>query len=306
MKLKETRLKFDTSPSWQRRPLPRLILSLVSLASFTACPSNIFDPLPQDTGIIGVSLGKVAVITGDNERVEELLTEFEVPFELFDGFRVGPPEDALLWDEYQDLPSASSLLLDAEALSRYGVLFLNCGTRGMGEPDLQTLEPDTSRLSAEQVAIIRDFVEDGGELYLSDRSYPLLEALYPGALDFYGDDDSLEAALVGAKGALQATLVNAEFREDVGASTVWLEYPLQGWAAIEKTSDEVAPQVLLAGDAPLQLAEGTSLLTSSPLLIRFEAGIGAITFSTFHNQPEVDQTFTDLQIHLLRRLGGAR
>lgn len=303
-------LTFDTPSPSLRRLLPPFIVPLLSLAGLTACPSNIFDPLPEDTGIIGVSLGKVAVITGDNERVEELLTVFEVPFELFDGFRVGPPEDALLWDEYQDLPSASSLLLDAEALSRYGVLFLNCGTRGMGEPDLQTLEPDTSLLSAEQVAIIRDFVEDGGELYLSDRGYPLLEALYPGALDFYGDDTRIDAALVGAKGALQATLVNAEFREDVGASTVWLEYPLQGWAAIEKTSDAVAPEVLLAGDASIQLSEeapeNTSLLTGSPLLIRFEVGNGAITFSTFHNQPEVDQTFTDLQIHLLRRLGGAR
>lgn len=276
-------------------------LGLMGGTLVSGCSNYALDQVDADTGLIGVDLGKVAVVTGDNERIEELLTDFEVPFDLYDGFNVGPPADAPLADAYQNLTPVESLFTDVDRLTRYQILFINCGTRGLGELSLQTLEPDTTLLDPAVVANLRTFVSNGGELYLSDQSYNLVEAIVPDAVNFFGQDTVLGSALVGSPGKLQGRLLDADLQTSIGASTVWLDFPLQHWALVESGEG-----VLVEGDAPLTLSDGSSTtLTHAPLLLRFEVAFGAITFSTWHNPPEVDQTFTDLQIQLLRRIGGA-
>lgn len=274
----------------------------LSLLPFAAgCGNYSLDPVNEDTGIIGVDLGNVAVVTGDNERIEELLTEFEIPYTLFDGFNVGPPADAPLSEEYQELTPVEDLFSDMDRLSRYNILFINCGARGFGELSLETLEPNKTLLDPAIVANLLQFVTNGGELYVSDQTYPLVDALAPEAVNFFGQDTVEGDALAGLPGTLQGRVVDETLASQVGASSVWLDYPLSHWALVES-----GPGVLVEGDAPLALRDGsTAILTGSPLLLRFELEYGHITFSSWHNPPEVDQTYTNLQVQLLRQMGGA-
>ncbi|MFM7204113.1 MAG: hypothetical protein ACKO6N_25305 [Myxococcota bacterium] len=284
----------------RRQRGPSLGVFLLSL-TLSACTSgDLFEPLPEEVGIIGVSLGNVAVVTGDNERIEELLTRFEVPYTLYDGFNVGPPADALLAEAYTDLPPVESLLVPS-TLVNYSVVFINCGARGFGDIDLNTLQPDISLLSAEHVQTLSDFVNRGGELILSDRSFPLVERLAADQLSFYGDDASLTEPLVGAPGTVQAEVVDQALSEDLGRTSLWMEYLLQGWAVVESGSG-----VLLSGDIELQPSPELPVERRQevPLLLRFAVGSGYVTYATFHNAPEIDPALTDLQIHLLRRIGG--
>lgn len=286
---------------WHRR----LLVSLALAAGYLLAPGCGDTPLvevPEDTGMLGVVLDNVAVVTSDNERVEEVLDAFGVAFSLYDGFVYGPPDDAPLSDRYTEtLPPIETLLAVEDALYPFDVVFLDCGARGLGNVDPQTLVPDTSLLTDAVVEHVRTFVEYGGQLYLSDRSFPLLERAWPELAIFQGDDLSISDPLQGAPGTVEALIQDPALSDAAELQTVRITFPYQAWALME-----AAEGVVLRGDVPVFASGGgTTVATLRPLLIRAERGAGAVMFASFHQEHRLEGDWTTLQAHLLRRLGGS-
>lgn len=249
------------------------------------------------TGILDVYLGEIAVVTGDNERIEEVLDEVEAEFTLFDGFSAGPPTDALLADRYAEaLTPVEALFSSDTTLLAYDTLFLNCGVRGAGGVSPSSLEPVTTLLDSGAVRRnLRAFVAAGGVVYVADQSYGLIEAAIPEAFDFRGADAVVGAALQGSEGALTA---RGPLAERLGGA---VEIPVgERWAMVHAVEG-----AWLTATAPLISGDTIRLIDGTPLLAARSFGDGLIVFSGFHNSAEVDQARTQLQIQLLRGMGGA-
>jgi hypothetical protein len=200
----------------------------------------------------------IAVISGDYDHVESLLTGLGLEYTLYRG-TTGQTQ-------------YMSLLQDPDAMAEYDIIFFNCG-----------MDTTWSRGASydEVVANIQDYVRGGGSIYTSDWAYNIFEAAFPGAADFYGDDNTLGAAYWGADGYLTATVVDPTFQSILGSSTAQLNYDLASWAVVESAGNNT--EVLLRGDAPLYLW-GT--VSNSPLAIRFAAGSGIALYTSFHNEQQ--------------------
>ncbi len=268
----------------------------------SSCGDVDLQNIPAEPGYLEADLGYVAVVTGDYDRVEEWLAELEIPFTLYDGFVAGPPEDAELMPRYAEpMPPVTRLLGDPIELARYDTVFLNCGIRGTGVLDPETLDRDTTLLDDPGYAEnLKAFVEGGGALLVSDRSYVLLEAAFPDAIDFLGTDSALEAPLVGAPGTVTAVVEDGTLREAMGVSAVEIHFEDAGWAMVSRASGVwlVADVFEMVGTSDLTIAPHT------PILVHQDIGLGNVTFTSFHNLPRVDQAWTRLQIQILEAMGG--
>ncbi len=282
--------------------IPGLVLLVGLAVQLLGCNNVDLETIPEEPGYLNADLGNVAVVTGDFDRVEELLASFDIPFTLYDGFVAGPPEDAELMTQYaQPMPPVEQLLGDIDELRRYDTLFLNCGIRGTGVIDPGTLEQDTTLLDdPDYAANLREFVENGGALLVTDRSYVLLEAAFPDAIDFQGSDAVPGSALVGAPGTVTAVVEDEALREALGVSAVDVTFENEAWAMVLGASG-----VWLSADVFRMV--GTSDLTivpDTPILVHQVVGLGRITLTSFHNLPRVDQTWTTLQIKMLEAMAG--
>ncbi len=201
---------------------------------------------------------EIAVISGDYDHVESLLTGLGLEFDLYRG-TTGQTE-------------YMSLLQDPSLMSQYDIIFFNCG-----------MDSTWSRNSSyDQIAgNISDYVRAGGSIYTSDWAYNIFEASFPGAADFYGDDTSPGAAYWGADGYLTATVIDPTFQSLLGSSTAQINYDLASWAVVESVGSST--EILLSGTAPLYL---WGSVPSSPLAVRFPAGAGIALYTSFHNEQQ--------------------
>lgn len=127
--------------------------------------------------------GQVAVITGLFDRVNAVLDRALVGYVVHSGLHAPP-----------------ALLRDHDLLMSYDVVFLACGS-----DDLDARDPEVA-------ANLRAFVLQGGSLYVSDLAYNALEAAFPEAVDFVGDDAVKNAAHAswGAPITMQARVLSPE------------------------------------------------------------------------------------------------
>ncbi len=266
------------------------------------CGGVDLEDIRGEPGYLDTDLGKVAVVTGDFDRIEELLSSLEVPFSLYDGFVAGPPADAVLFTRYAEpIPPVEQLLGDPNELGLFDTLFLNCGIRGTGVVDPDTLERPTTLLDDPVYADnLRTFVENGGALFVTDRSYVLLEAAFPELIDFQGDDGVPGNALAGAPGTTSAIVEDDALRQAIGTSTVEVTFENTSWAMASS-----AQGVWLRADVFRIVADSDlTIAPDTPILVHQGAGFGNITFTSFHNLPKVDQAWTELQVRMLDAMGG--
>ena len=202
---------------------------------------------------------EIAVISGDYDHVEGLLTGMGLDYDLYSGTS----------GQTQYL----QLLQDTSKMAEYDIIFFNCGmddswTRGGTYDEVATN--------------VKQYVQSGGSVYTSDWAYNIFEAAFPAAADFYGDDDTLGSAYWGADGYLTASVVDSTFQQLLGSSTAQLNYDLASWAVVESAGSNT--DVLIRGDAPLYLW-GT--VSNSPLAIRAYFGSGVALYTSFHNEQQV-------------------
>jgi hypothetical protein len=199
----------------------------------------------------------IAVLRGSYDVTEEILETLGLSYDLIE----------------QGGTTQLDFLRDEARLASYDIVFLNCG---MDEDWLYT---GTERVTSNLVK----FVEDGHSLYASDWAFLAVEAAFPDAIDFYGDDAFLFDAYGGDDGTLEADVVDPTMQALLGSAVADIHYDLAGWVMAVGT--ESATEVLVRG-SPVSLWEPHPL-EDVPLAVRFEAGAGRVVFTTFHNEPQI-------------------
>ena len=223
--------------------------------------------IPDDQCTLTAPDVTVAVVSGAYDRVEDVLARIGVD-----------PANITMYDGggFFLAPYVSELLEDYQALSRYDIVFLNCG--------LNDREFDNA-LDANQVAVanLRQFVTEGGSVYASDWAYALIERAWPDLVDFVGDDAGIGSSKQGdIASAIAGTIIDVQLIAAMGAAAIELHYPLPAWVPVQSVAQGVT--VYIEGDAPLQ---DNTLLTDVPHTVGFSAGAGRVIYSSFHQEPGI-------------------
>lgn len=230
---------------------------------------------------------RLAVVTGRYDRVQEILGDLGLTFDLVDGV--------------DDVAAAEALLTNPERLGAYDILFLNCGI----DKDAFARYPDV-------VAGLRRFVAEGGSLYVSDYSYFFFEDAFPEAVDFYGDDTDWEAGprMGGAPQEVEARILTDELRAFMGADTLPVVFPedeevrTAHWVVAEGIGPGVTP-LLEADDVRLCASPRSCIpgdtLPSAPLLVSHQPapGAGVVVFTSFHQEVNLTEAIRRVLFYLV-------
>ena len=225
--------------------------------------------IPDDQCALTSPAVKIAVVTGDYDHVQDVLSDLGV-----DPANVDTYEGANFSSAW-----VSGLLDDYATLSQYDIVFLNCGlwdARIVVFPDQTAIDN------------IKQFVQDGGSVYASDWAYSVVETAWPDMIDFRGADNSFSGT-AGPKfgdtvNGLPGTIIDANLATGMGSSSIALDYQLPEWVAMQAAAPGVT--VYITADAPLQ--DGTTL-TNVPHTVGFNAGAGRVLYTSFHQEPGVNQ-----------------
>lgn len=142
------------------------------------------------------------------------------------------------------------------ALKPYHLLFINCVTGG-----------DPKR----NAPALREFVEHGGVLYVSDLSAPQIEQAFPGRMQFGGG---------GQTGTVDARITSPQLCEALGRNHVRIHFDMPAWRPI--TSVDSAVEVMVRGEAR---AVGARRVDHA-LMAGFTHGQGYVVYTAFHNHAQ--------------------
>lgn len=189
-----------------------------------------------DLGTLALDPGelKLAVVQGQYDSVEVLITELGIPY---DGF-VSPAD---LYD-------------DPDVLAQYDAVFANCGS------ELTTREGEA--YDDAQIANVKAWVEAGGTLYTSDWEHSLFAGVVPDGLD-WGDD-----VLSGPSGVITATIEDRNIQALLGSGSAEIVFDLPDWALAEGsgTANVLVSASIDGRDRPLAVmafpGEGRAVFTS--------------------------------------------
>jgi hypothetical protein len=223
--------------------------------------------IPEDECAIEAAHLRIAVVTGDYDRVQDVLSSIGIEDGDVDTYT----------STFFDTGWVQDLVGNYEVLSQYDIVFLNCG---LGDSDF-SLPPFFDNDAA--IANLRQFVSQGGSVYASDWAYYVVEKTWPDYIDFVGDDARSDNAKVGAVGDVDAAIVDVGMAQALGQSSMELHYPLISWAVIESAATTTT--VYVRGDAPLD--NGTSL-QDVPHTVAFRPGQGRVLFTSFHQEPGIN------------------
>jgi hypothetical protein len=246
---------------------------------------------------LGRTAARLAVTTGDYDRIEDIVS------------RLGFETDVYCGDEGETY-GARALFGDWERLSGYDVVFVNCGL------GLSFASPEGARMAAN----LQRFVAEGGSLYVSDLAAHLIDAVWPGRVDFAADSDpapeddpcctcvdcppecGAQPEARGPGGACMGTAPGGQ---------CWNAPPFLGYGFPGERAATVRDPALVQAlgraqltvdyDSPdwveiARLAPGVEVLVESagePLMVRFgEPGGGRVTYTTFHNEAQAGADVT--------------
>lgn len=275
-------------------------LAPFALAPLLACTEN---------AIIEQPIELIAMVTGDFDNMGLPLDRLLVNYQSYEGFICCAAWDPELDPEGMSLESEALFTYRAGTneyeLFNYDAAFVNSGTRGFGAFVYNGVDPDDHLVTdAVVVSGVREFVEDrAGLLVVSDWSYDLLEAVWPDAIDFHGDDAALDAAQAGVLGQVSAAVVDERLVNALGSADVGITFNYSDFSLVEAVSPEV--EVHLRADVEYRVSgsEGFGSLTDVPVLLSFPAGRGTVIFSAFHweaQNPAVAESLMDALVPDLR------
>lgn len=209
-----------------------------------------FDPLAVD----------VAVVTGEYDDFELVLSNMGFAnYDVFDGL---------------DEPTLTGLLLSPEQMSRYDLIFINGGCLEQG-----VLYGEGASSADTIIDNLREYVAEGGQIYVSDWAYDYVESAWPEALDFVGQDETFDAAQVGDYGLVDAAISDAALAEWLGTNAMEIEYDLPVWPPVIDSESYVS--VHLSGTVTYRQGTAETTLPNIPLLVSFTSGQGRVVYSSF-------------------------
>jgi hypothetical protein len=197
---------------------------------------------------------RIAVFRGDFDSIEGILTNMGLSYDMV------------------NKTNQRAFLLDPAQLNEYDLLFLNCGM--------------SSNWLSDHAAVgnnLRTWVSEGGGLYASDWAYYAIEAAYPDAVDFRGNDTSTSVAKMGAADTLQARVLDPIMQLLLGSDTATVEYDLDAWAMAVDVG--AGSQVLVEGDVRTYSGVRED---DAPLAVQLHDGAGTAIYTSFHNERQIN------------------
>ena len=184
---------------------------------------------------------QVAVVVGAYDSMETVLDSLGIPNTVY--------------------PSSLDLLSNPPLLSRYDIVFFNCGF------------DEELALTPQAIGNLRTFVQNGGSVYASDLAYDLIEEAWPSYVDFFGDDTVPNDAEVAPFFQGSATVVDPVLVTALGGRS-FVSIDSYG-AAIESVANAT---VYIEGN---RLQDGQN----RPFMISFQpaSGSGFVFYTDFHN-----------------------
>lgn len=181
-------------------------------------------------------------------------------------------------------------MLEAELattnLAQYDAVFLNCGLNELYlDPTYDPLgegELGPDAVFATTTAL-RSYVHGGGTLYASDYASDYVAAAFPGRVTFLGKmGESTDA------GPVTAQVLDTMLQTALNSSTARIMFDLGAWEVIDTVA--AGTTILIQGPATYFYGDETSggVSTSTrPFAVRFTQGTGRVTYTSFHNEPQV-------------------
>lgn len=157
---------------------------------------------------------------------------------------------------------------DFRALSKlrqYDLVFINCMS-----DSTQASSPGVFLNPTKNAPALREFVNQGGVLYVSDYALDNISEAFPGKMRFGRKGE-------GRSGDAIATVLDADLKELVGA-TVPINF-----------NTIYAPVASVGSECRVHLAKGTE-----PLLVSFQHGEGHVIYTSFHNGVQLSDKETTL------------
>jgi hypothetical protein len=170
---------------------------------------------------------------------------------------------------YKVLGSSLSICQDRSILQGCRALYIACGA--------------DCEMTDQAAHNIRQFVANGGGLYVSDMASAAVERIFPGQVIFNKVDYLSDNTVRVVDPGLAAQL----------GSTITLHMDYQNAQGIQSTAPGV--QVLLCG--PRQEYDQQEV----PYLVVFQHGQGQVVYTVFHNLHQVDDTEEKLLRYLILR-----
>ena len=241
-----------------------------------------------ETGVNVRPIDAVAVVAGDFDHVGESLGRQLIGYQTYEGYICCASYDPDIDPAGIALKSETLFTGESESGGReifeYDMVMVNSGARGFGEWEYNGVEPD-DHLATDPVAIDNtvEWVERFGVLWVSDWAYDLVERGWTDHIDFYGDDELLDAAQVGTIGRIEARVTDTDLEEALDSAQVSLAFNYSDWMVMEAI-EGADVEVLLRGDAEVRLSasEGYGVVQDIPLLVTFPHGEGQVILSSFH------------------------
>ena len=253
--------------------------------------------------VTGAGAARIAVVLGAYDHMEDVLAKLGLGA-VSNGVLVSGTQKFDIYTseagENGSVGSTADLVNNAAKLARYDIVFFNCGA------DETPLENAAAKQN------LRDYVQNGGNLYVTDLAYDYIEQSVPEAIDFFGADDTATggaeergAAENGESGvASNADAVDTNLRDWLAArgalrpdGKVHVEGFLGGWGVINEpgASGKVWVRGLLAAsdDTRASHSHGTGrgrgravgAGETRNLTVTVPFGAGKVLYSSYHTEP---------------------
>jgi hypothetical protein len=259
----------------------------LTLRHLSACSSALLAlACASDNDIKAIVIENTAVVTGDFDQVEESLARNNVKHEVFEGYifdaiyeeDVDPelmnPKVETLWRGINE---------DGDPLAvEFDAIFINSGSRGLGEYVYNGVEADDDFLADPAVQVAMDaFLLRNGVLVVSDWGYDLVESIWPDKITFLDEYDGYDAAQAGLDDTVTAEVTDDQLARNANSDTIDLQFDYSHWTVIREVSSDVT--VHLRGDVSYRSSngQGAQTLSDVPLLVSFPASNGRVIVSSF-------------------------
>jgi hypothetical protein len=212
---------------------------------------------------------QMLVVSG-HDSVETVLTKLG-----YDNF-------LLVDSHYNDHTSSSpswflQAFSDESKITPYDIVFINCGAH---EWALDNFDPTQVNAALEN---LRTYVKNGGQLYISDWAYDIMNRLYPDAATWYGDGTE-NAAQKAVAQSFTGNVVDHDLSGALGKSSASIVLP-QSEVAIA-TALGATSTALITADLDVETSRNhTTHMTNIPVLFETkpDGATGRVLFTSFHN-----------------------
>jgi len=216
----------------------------------------------------GSSAARIAVMAGTWDDMGGLLEQLGLRYDFY--------------NENGDAGSDGSiveLLSDPQRLQGYDILFANCGgTTGWLPQDEPQVMPN-----------VKDFVLQGGSLYMSDYAWVLGEWSFPDKVEWYdnddpssmGDSDSPQVIPSGLR--VNATIADGALAGYLGKNTIAIEFDQGPQIAPVSVANGAFAHVVGDINVPLEFS-----IPNAPLTLSYVPadGAGRVIYTNFHNDAQ--------------------